>query len=80
MYRIVPTKKYYLVQNVKVEKLRAQTFTVLLQLWCRSQLQCGFDPGPGNCHKPWVQPKKKENLISVIHYIKSLKNKKKKPT
>ena len=25
---------------------------VLLQLWCRSKMQLGFDPWPGNFHMP----------------------------
>ena len=31
---------------------------VLLQLWCKLQLQLGFYPSPGNFHMLWVQPKK----------------------
>ena len=27
---------------------------VLLKLWCRSQLQLGFHPWPGNFHMLWV--------------------------
>ena len=37
---------------------------LLLQLWCRSQLECRFNPWPGNFHKPWVgQNKTKQKLM-----------------
>ena len=32
----------------------------LRQLWCRRQLQRGFDPWPGNFHMPQVWPRKKK--------------------
>ena len=35
---------------------------VLPQLWCRSQLQLGFDASPGNFHMPWERPKKKKKF------------------
>ena len=30
----------------------------LLKLWQRVQVQCEFDPWPGNFYMLWVQPKK----------------------
>ena len=43
---------------------------VLLQLWQRSQLQCGFDPWPRNFHMPQVQPftkKKREEEMGSVY-------------
>ena len=31
---------------------------VLLMLWLRSQLWCGFDPGPGNFHRTQAWPER----------------------
>ena len=38
----------------------------LLQLLCRLQRRCSFDPWPGNFHLPWMQPKKKSILSTPI--------------
>lgn len=40
----------------------------LLQLWCRLQLQLGFDPWPGNFHVLQVQPKKGEVVVPHSEY------------
>ena len=32
----------------------------LLQLWCKLQMQLGFDPWPQELHMPRVQPGKKK--------------------
>ena len=40
--------------------LQQVKYPALLQLWCSSQLQLGFDPWPGNFRTLWVWLKRKE--------------------
>lgn len=40
--------------------------SVLLQLWCRSQLQLGFSPWAGNFQMLWVQP---FNSLLKLHVV-----------
>ena len=37
----------------------------LPQLWCRWQLQLGFDPWPGNFHMLWVWQKENEKSVVI---------------
>ena len=47
----------------------------LLQLGHGLQLQLIFDPGPGNCHMPWMQPKKyliREAILNGERIVSSM--------
>ena len=47
---------------------------VLPQLWCRLELQCMFDPWPGNFHmlKMWQKRKKQKQKTNVYSFPKPL--------
>ena len=47
---------------------------VLLQLWCKLQVQCGFHPWPGNLHHMlWVRQKKKKDKWYLVIEPSSLR-------
>ena len=57
-------KRVQLKQLGLLWRLNGLNDPVLLQLWCRSQLQLRYDPWPENFHILQVQPQRKKDFES----------------